>query len=135
RTVFALIAFSLVAPPIRNVISLVINEKPVYPVSFWVDIGREHMRIFSSGTYTEQVGARLHLYGVSYGLITHVAGRMWGYVTFMVTILLGFYAGRKRLLEDVPSKVASIRRALWISLSLGIAASGGFALLVQTRPF
>jgi uncharacterized protein len=134
RVVFGLIALALVASPIRSAIALATQEKFPHPMSFWVDISYEHMRIFSEGTYAEQIGARWMLYKDGYGVIRYGWGAIWGYVSFMITILLGFYVGRKRLLEDVGANVARIRKLMWVCLGLGLAASAAFSLLVATRP-
>jgi uncharacterized protein len=50
-------------------------------------------------------------------------------VSFTVTILLGFYVGRRRVLEDVAANAAWIRRAMVWCLALGILAAAGFATL------
>jgi uncharacterized protein len=136
RVVFGIIALALIAPPIRSAISLAIQEKPIYPRSYWIAIFHEHMRIFSTGTYLEQVGARLDLYADSYSLarLRRVTGPIWWYITLVVTILLGFYAGRKRLFDDIQANAARIRKITWTCLGLGLAASAGFSLLVAFRP-
>ena len=134
RWVFGLIAFALVAPEIRGVIALALNEPPIHPREFWVALAHEHQRIFSVGTYVEQIQARLFSYGLWYGAIRSGWGAIWGYVSFTVTILLGFYAGRKRLLEDLQGNAARIRKVMWVCLGLGLAASAGFSLLVATSP-
>lgn len=136
RVVLGLIVLALMGGPIRSFIFVARNEPFVHPNSFWVAISHEHMRIFSTGTYLEQIQARLFLYSDMYNLelLRRVIGPIWGYLSFLVTILLGFYAGRRRLLENVTEHLGTIRKIFWWSLGLGLAASAGFSLLVLTRP-
>ncbi|MDI3288093.1 DUF418 domain-containing protein [Polyangium sp. 15x6] len=134
RLVFGLIAIAFLAPTVRSMIGLLLQEAPPHPLSFWVAMAHEHMRIYSTGTYLEQIGARLAIFADAYAMIRLGHGMIWWYLSVFVTMLLGLYAGKKRLLEDVASNLPRIRKVLWISLSLGIAASVGFSLLFAFRP-
>lgn len=136
RVVLGLIVLALIGGPIRSLIFVALNEPLPHPRSFWVDLSHEHMRIFSTGTYLEQIQARLFLYGDMYNLdrLRRVIGPIWGYAQFLITILLGFYVGRKRLLENVAEHLVTIRKLFWWSLGFGLAASAGFSLLVLFRP-
>ncbi|MDC3956681.1 DUF418 domain-containing protein [Polyangium jinanense] len=134
RLVFGLIAIAFLAPTVRSMIGLLLQEAPPHPRSFWVAMAHEHMRIYSTGTYLEQIGARLAVFADAYAMIRIGHGMIWWYLSVFVTMLLGLYAGKKRLLEDVAENLPRIRKVLWISLSLGIAASVGFSLLFEFRP-
>ncbi|MDI1432905.1 DUF418 domain-containing protein [Polyangium sorediatum] len=134
RLVLGLIVFALVAPSVRGVLGLLLHEEPPYPRSYWIAQAHEHMRIFSTGTYVEQIAARLDNYAIGYGMIRRGHGMIWWYFSVSITMLLGFYAGRKRLLEDIAGNLPRVRKVLWTCMGLGIAASVGFSLLVAFQP-
>lgn len=133
KVISGIIALALVAPVTRSAYALWTHEAPFHPRPYWIALAHEEMRIFSVGTYAEQVGVRLKNYAEGYSAIVRVQGMMWWYVSLTVTMLLGFYAGRKRILEDVAGNIAWIRKATWWCLGLGLAASAGFSLLVALR--
>jgi uncharacterized protein len=133
RFIFGLIALALVAPIARSAFALWTNEPPSHPLSYWVALAHEHMRIFREGTYPEQVWARLTVLGDRYGAIARLEGHFWIYVSFTVTMLLGFYVGRKRILEDIAGNAGWIRKTMWWCLGLGVGASAGFSLIVALR--
>lgn len=69
RVLYGIVAFSLIAPPLRGVIAYLIDEPPVHPREFWLDIMRDHMRVFREGSYVEQIQARAFLMFDWYGVI------------------------------------------------------------------
>jgi uncharacterized protein len=87
------------------------------------------MRVFREGSYAEKVAARIEELEEGYRRTPRLQGWMWIYVSFNVTMLLGFYAGRKRLFEDVKANAAWIRKVMWWCLGLGLAAAVAFAIL------
>ncbi|HRI66244.1 MAG TPA: DUF418 domain-containing protein [Polyangium sp.] len=136
RTVWVVLILSLLGGQIRGLIFTIRNEPLIHPVSFYRDLSYEHMRIFSEGTYIEQVKARLFLYQDDYSgeRLSRLVGPIWGYATFLVTMLMGFYVGRKRWLENISAHVQTIRKMFWICLGLGLSVSIACFALVATRP-
>jgi len=136
RTVWIVLILSLLGGQIRNLIFTIRNEPFIHPISYWRDLSSEHMRIFSEGSYLEQVKARLFLYQDDYSAerISRVVGPIWGYANFLTTMLMGFYVGRKRWLENIDAHVQIIRKMFWICLGLGLSVSIACFLLVATRP-
>ncbi len=81
----------------------------------------ENRRIYSSGTYGEQIGLR--------------AGELPGDVTpdiddayVLALFLLGLYAGRRRIFHDVPAHLPFIRRVQRWGLIIGVAGNAAFAV-------
>lgn len=136
RFVWALIVLCLVGGPIRSLVFTIRNEPFIHPVSFWRDISYQHMRIFSEGTYLEQVRARIFLWEDYYSpeVFRRFVGPIFGYASFLLTMLLGFYVGRKRWLENIGEHLQPIRKMFWIALGLGLSASIACFLLVTFRP-
>jgi len=129
KLIFGVIGLFLVAPVIRNGYALYTDEPPVYPLQFWVDLAHQNMRIFQDGTYAEQLTTRLEDYARGYGLIRWVRGYIWGFISFSVTMLLGLYAGKKRILSDIAGNAPRIRKLMWWCFGLGIAAAITLAVL------
>jgi uncharacterized protein len=135
KTIFAIIALCLVAPVARSAWGLYYQEPPLYPISYYVNLAHEQMRAYQQGSYAEQVAARLLDYKEWYVDSTpRLQGGMWTFPVFSVTMLLGFYAGRKRLFESVQANAPAIRRAMFWCFGLGIAAAVAFAVLRAVRP-
>lgn len=81
----------------------------------------ENRRIYSSGTYGEQVALR--------------AGELPGDVTpdiddafVLAAFLLGLYAGRRRIFHDIPAHLPFIRRVQRWGLLIGVAGNAAFAV-------
>lgn len=129
KLIFALIGLFLVAPMARQAWAFYFNEPWVPPMPVVIARAHDHMRIFQQGTYMQQLGVRVQDWSEGYGLITRLWGMIWGYATFAVTILLGFYAGRKRVFENIEANTW-IRKATWWCLGAGFAAAGGFAVVM-----
>lgn len=129
RLVLTLIVLSLVVPTLRWAWGLYTQEQPPHPMPYFVQLAHEHMRVYQQGTYLEQVAARVGDYKDWYGQARQLQGAILGFPLFAITMLLGFYVGRRRVLEDVPANAAWIRRTMWWCLGLGLLAAAGFATL------
>jgi uncharacterized protein len=134
KTIFTLIIVMLVASVARSAYALYTQEPPTHSIPYYVALAHEHMHIFRHGSYLEQLGVRLYEYEEGYGLIRRLQGWIWTFPSFSITMLLGFYAGRERLLENVQANADRIRRILWWCLGLGIAVAVTFATLRAIRP-
>jgi uncharacterized protein len=129
KLIFGVIALCLVAPVLRGGVALYTHEKPLYPVQFWVDLAHQHMRIFQQGTYAQQLAARLEGYERGYGMIGTLRGHMWTYVSFSVTMLLGFYTGKMRILSDIAKNAPRLRKLTAWCLGFGVATATIMAIL------
>lgn len=129
RVVFTLIALSLVAPTLRAAWGLYAQERPPHSVSHFAQLAQEQMRIYQQGAYLEQVAARVGDFREWYAPTRRLQGAIMGFPLLAVTMLLGFHAGRRRLLEDVAANAPRIRRMMWWCLGLGLLAAVGFATL------
>lgn len=135
KVVFALIGVFLIAPMVRSGWALYFQESPIHPIPYYRQLAHEHMRVFQSGTYWEQVGVRLHEYKEMYIVAPQrLQGGIWTFPSFSITMLLGFYAGRKRLFQNVQENLPRFRRVMWWCLGLGIAVAVGFSVLKAIRP-
>jgi uncharacterized protein len=135
KVVFVLIGVFLIAPVVRSGFGLYYQESIPHPLAYYRQLAHEHMRVFQHGTYAEQMAARIHdLKEMYVEAPQRLQGAIWTYPTFGATTLLGFYAGRKRLLENVQANAAWIRRVMWWCLGLGLAVSVGFSILKAIRP-
>ncbi len=81
----------------------------------------EDRRIYSSGSYGEQIGLR--------------ASELPGDTTpdiddayVLALFLLGFYAGRRRIFHDAPAHLPLIRRVQRWGLAIGVAGNAAFAV-------
>jgi uncharacterized protein len=136
RVLFGIMAFGLVAPSLRGVVALLIDEPRLHPKSFWIPIAHEHMRIFREGTYLEQIQARLFLYKDMYVTAPSRGwGAPWDYLIFLLTMLLGLFVGRKRWLENIPANASRIKKLMWIGLGVGLVASATAFILIATIQF
>lgn len=135
RGIFALVGLFLLAPLVRDGWSLVTQEPPIHPVSYYEAQAHAHIAVFRDGTYAQQVAARL---GVLYEGYVEAAPRLqgwlWVWVSFAVTMLLGLWTGRRRLLEDVQAHAPVIRRIMIGCLGLGVALAIAFAVLLAVMP-
>jgi uncharacterized protein len=131
---FGIIGVCIVAPMLRDGYALLADEVRIRSLSTWLSISHEQERIFREGTYTEQVAARIEMYVFVYGvLIQRVAGWMWISVSFTATMLLGVYAGRKRLFSNVAEAAPKLRTLTGWCLGLGLTASASLAVLGALR--
>ena len=74
------------------------------------------------GSYLDSVRQRAVLSGMTYIAVLNWAPHILG------MFLLGFYAGRRRILAEMPDHLPLLRRLLWGSLALGLAFNVIFIL-------
>jgi uncharacterized protein len=135
RVVFAVIGIFLIAPVVRSGWALYHQEPPLHPISYYVKLAHEQMHTYQHGTYWQQVVTRYHDYHEWYvEAAPRLQGAIWTVPSFGVTALLGFYAGRKRLFEDVKANAPKFRKAMWWCLALGLACAVSFSILKAIRP-
>jgi uncharacterized protein len=103
-----------VSPPLKSWISYETEPDDQQTID-------ENRRIYSSGTYGEQIGLR--------------AGELPGDLTpdiddafVLAAFLLGLYAGRRRILHDIPAHLSVLRRVQRWGLIIGVAGNAAFAV-------
>jgi uncharacterized protein len=135
KTVFALILAALLLPGARAAYSAITQEP-------W-SIARESMparyeeetRIYQTGTYAEQVGLRYRQLAEAYGLITDLRGPVMFYSSLLMTMLFGFYVGRRRIIQDLPQHAGWIKRVMVWCFAIGlVAAVIGASLFLVMEP-
>ncbi len=135
RWIFALVGLFLVAPLVRDGWALITEEPPIHPVSYYEAQARAHITVFREGTYAQQIAARLgELYEGYVEATPRLQGWVWVWVSFAVTMLLGLWTGRRRLLEDVQTHAPTIRRLTAWCLGLGAGLALAFAVLLAVMP-
>lgn len=135
RVIFTMVGLLLLLPIARNAWSFFTQEPPLHPIPYYEALAHEHIRIYQTGTYAEQIAARLTDLHESYvETAPHLLGAILMVPQLAVTMLLGFWVGRRRILEDVPAHARWIRRAMLWCLGLGVAFSVAFAALRFFRP-
>jgi len=129
RTVGALILLALLLPAARSAYSAITQEPwPVARASMPARYSEE-TRIYQSGTYAEQVTHRYERTAEMYGFITQLRGAVMFYFALLVTMLIGFYVGRRRIIQDLAQHVAWIKRMMVWCLTAGLAAAAGGATI------
>jgi len=125
RWVFGLMVVCLLFPIARDVYAVVTNEPPVHTLAERAARAYEQLRVFQSGSYGEQLAVRVEENVEFYALSARLGGAVIWYMMLTLTMLLGFYAGRQRLLVDVTASSARIRTLMvWcFGLGLGCAAT------------
>lgn len=131
KTVGALILLALLLPGVRSAYSA-ITEEP-WPIAQASMPGRyaEETRTYQSGTYAEQVTHRYRGLAEIYGFITQFRGAVIFYFSLLVTMLIGFYVGRRRIIQDLPQHAGWIRRMMVWCLAAGVVAAAGGATIFQ----
>ena len=90
---------------------------------------QETLRIYSQGTYQEMVTRRTRDFVEDFSSLDY-------YFTWTMPIfpmfLLGLYAGRRRIFEDLSTHLPFIRKVFWWGLVLGLA--GNFLWFFVVRP-
>jgi uncharacterized protein len=130
RTVLILALVAFLIPTARSAYSAITHEPWSIPRESMPARHAEAMRVYQSGTYAEQVALRYHEIVESYGFIRELRGEVLGYFIVLVTILFGFYVGRKRIIQELPRHTAWIKRVmLWCGL-VGVAAAAGRATIM-----
>lgn len=134
RTLLVLVAVLLLYPGLRS-LALVLFAGPDWTATR-LALGREYIAAanaaFGSGGYVDAVMENWQLLRRTY-LTWMGLERMLslGYVTFLVTMLLGLLAGRHGWIQRAAAHVAVVRRVQWWALGIGVAA--GVALAIANR--
>lgn len=127
RVLFAVIVILLVAPAVRSSYQLYRSgpsAPPHHPPTYWSTQVREQLRLYEQGTYAEMVRDRARDMREIYS----GAGRASGlYASMLVTMLLGFYAGRHRIFQNLPEHLPFIHRLMLWTLGLGLISGLAFA--------
>jgi uncharacterized protein len=131
RTVAALILVTLLLPEVRSAYSA-ITEEP-WPIARESMPARyaEETRTYQSGTYVEQVTHRYEGLVEIYGFAMQLRGLVIFYTSLLVTMLIGFYVGRRRIIQDLPQHAAWIKRVMVWCLAAGLIAAAGGATIFQ----
>ena len=131
RTVFALVLAALLLPGARSAYSAITQEPWPFPRESMPARYEEETRIYRSGTYAEQVGLRSRQMTEVYGLTTQLRGPVMFYSSLLLTMLLGFYVGRKRMIQDLQPHIGWIKRVMVWCLAIGLSAAAIGATLFQ----
>ncbi len=90
-----------------------------------VQIKAERLAAFTTGSYFDvfpenaKINASFWLGGVCLFALPHIFGKF----------LFGFYAGRRRLLQDAAGHLVIYRRLLWWGLAIGLIANSAWVLI------
>jgi uncharacterized protein len=135
RTVFALVLVALLLPGARAAYSAITEEPWPIPRESMPARYEEETRIYQSGTYAEQVGLRYRALVEVYGFIRRLSGPTMFYSSLLLTMLLGFYVGRRRIIQDLSQHTAWIKRVMLWSVVIGLgAAAGGATIFLMMEP-
>jgi len=122
KWVFTIIILSLLAPFAWGAYEVAINKPPKHTPSWYSQRAREQVQIYSKGTYTQQVADRAREIREGW-----TSGWGWFLASMSVTMLLGFYAGRRRIFQNLEANLDFIRRIRNWCLLLGGATALGYA--------
>ena len=90
------------------------------------------VKALGSGTYADAVRIRMDTEREMYSR----PFLLFFYASLTITMLLGFYAGRRRIAQEPHSHAVLIRRVQWWSLAIGLTTAGTFAVGVRfIEPF
>ena len=135
RTVFALILVALLLPAARSAYSAITQEPWAVPRESMPARYEEETRIYQTGTYGEQVDLRYRQLAEAYGFTTQFRGPVMFYASLLVTMLFGFYVGRRRIIQNLPEHVPWIKRVMvWCFVIGFIAAAAGATLFLFMKP-
>ena len=135
RTVFVIIFVALFLPGVRSAYSAITQEPWPIPRESMPARYEEETRIFQTGTYAEQAGLRYRQLAETYRFITQFRGPVMFYLSLLMTMLFGFYVGRRRIIQDLPRHTAWIKRVmLWCFIVGFVAAAGGASLFLVMEP-
>ncbi len=124
--IFGMIALTYFVPLLRGLVPLFTHESATIPVAEVAARAHLDMRIFQTGTYWEQVAARLYQLRVMHIVNAwNAQGEPIFAMQLMTTILLGLYAGREKLLSNVEENVPRIRQITLWTFVLGAACALG----------
>jgi uncharacterized protein len=129
KTVGVLILLALLLPGMRSAYAAVTQEP--WPIARESMPARyaEETRIYQSGTYAQQVQHRYRQTAEIYGFITQLRGAVMFYSSLLLTMLFGFYVGRRRIIQDLSHHAVWIRKMMVWCLVAGLAAAAGGATI------
>ena len=84
--------------------------------------GQQWRRVVDQGTYPEMVAARVQMFVRYYSRVDRYIG-MWGHLSILAMFLLGLYAGRRGIFQNLPAHLPFIRKVLWWGLGLGLVGN------------
>jgi len=136
RWIFGLAALGFTLPLIRAAVSLVLQEPATIPVAQIVARAHEDMRVFQSGTYWEQIGARLYQMRIMHIVnVWNAQGEPIFALQLMTTVLFGLYAGREKLFTNVEKNLDRIRKwTAWTLIVGSVCALGVGAFYLVAKP-
>ena len=135
RTVFALVLVALLLPGARSAYSAITQEPWPFPRESMPARYEADNRIYRSGTYAEQVAHRFRQMKEVYGLTAQLRGPVMFYSSLLLTMLLGFYVGRKRMIQDLQPHIGWIKRVMVWCFAIGlVAAAIGATLFLVMEP-
>jgi uncharacterized protein len=135
KTVSALIVVALLLPGIRSGYAAITQEPwPIPPESMSARY-EEETRVYQTGSYGEQVDLRSRQLAEAYGFITQLRGPVMFYSSLLLTMLFGFYVGRRRIIQDLPQHAGWVRRVMIWCFAVGIVAAAiGATLFLFMKP-
>ncbi len=131
RTVLALVIVALLLPWMRSAYSAITQEPWARARESMPARYQEDNRVYQTGTYAEQVTHRARQTAEAYGFITQLRGAVLFYFSLLVTMLLGFHVGRRRIVQDLPRHELWIKHMMLWCLGIGLAAAGGGATILE----
>lgn len=129
RTVFALILAAFLLPGARAAYSAVTQEPWPIPRESMPARYEQETRVYQSGTYAEQVEQRYHLLKEVYGFTAQLRGPVMFYSSLLLTMLFGFYVGRRRIIQNLPEHIPWIKRVMAWCFVIGFVAAAIAATL------
>ena len=133
KTVFALVLAAFLLPGARAAYSAITEEPWPVPRESMPARYEEETRIYQSGTYVEQVELRYRQLSEAYGFVGQLRGPAMFYPALLMTMLFGFYVGRRRIIQDLAQHTGWIKRVMiWcVVIGLAAAAAGATVFLVM----
>ncbi len=141
RTILVVAFICLLTPHVRNAVVTGIRELRLADPQTAQEVMREDaeraaesrvgperdLRVYSQGTYGEMVANEVRWFREWH---SSLANNLQALGRVFVMFLLGLYAGRRRIFENIPAHLPLIRKVLWWGLGLGLAGNFvGYAYL------
>jgi uncharacterized protein len=89
----------------------------------------QETRVYQSGTYVEQVEQRYKLLTEVYGFTAQLRGPVMFYSSLLLTMLFGFYVGRRHIIQNLPEHIPWIKRVMVWCFVIGFLAAAVAATL------
>ena len=155
RWLWAIVALCVLLPIGHGLVKLARGERPARTPEQRLQRGLDQLRIYGKGeyivprtdtdpatgapraplratgdsTYPRVVADRLGEWAFEY---RH--GAAWFWPILGTTLVIGFIAGRRRLLQDIPAHLPVIRKVAWWSGGVGVALAAAFATCALLMP-